>query len=133
MTDQSRDQMFAEMDLSAVATSRASGKARNLKLQSAARHAKEQLMNKHRPTTALCCFLLLAASAGSSAAQQSPSDVHAGMQCGGQYECIEDRPLTEAEARTSHSHPQFAHPQEAAQVQPTASSSVEQRKVSSAR
>ena len=58
-------------------------------------------MNKHRPTTALCCLLLLAASAGSSVAQQSPSEVHAGMQCGGQYECIEDRPLTEAEARAS--------------------------------
>ena len=111
-----------------------SGEARNLKLQSAARHAKEELMNKHRPITALCCLLLLAASAGSSAAQQSPSEVHAGMQCGGQYECIEDRPLTEAEARTSHSHPQFAHPQKAAQVQPTASSSVvEQRKESSVR
>jgi hypothetical protein len=42
--------------------------------------------------------------------------------------------LTEAEARTSHSHPQFAHPQKAAQVQPTASSSVvEQRKASSVR
>lgn len=94
-------------------------------------------MNKHRPTTALCCLLLLAASGGSSAAQQSPSDVHASMQCGGQYECIEDRPLTEAEARTSHSHPQFVHPQEAAQVaatRPTASSSVvEQRKESSVR
>ena len=110
-----------------------SGEARNLKLQSAARHAKEELMNKHRSITALCCLFLLAASAGSSAAQQSPSEVHAGMQCGGQYECIEDRPLTEAEARTSHSHPQFTHPQMAVQVQPTASSSVEQRKVSSVR
>ena len=84
-------------------------------------------MNKPRPTTALCCLLLLAASAGSSAAQQSPSEVHAGIQCGGQYECIEDRPLTDAEARASHSYPQFVHPQEAAQVlatPPTASASV---------
>jgi hypothetical protein len=114
-----------------------SGKTRNLKLQSAARHATEELMNKYRPSTALCCILLLAASGGSSAAQQSPSEVHAGMQCGGQYECIEDRPLTEAEARASHSHPQFVHPKEAAQVlatPPTASSFVvEQRKVSSVR
>ena len=108
-----------------------SGKARNLKLQSAARHAMEEFMNKHGPATALCCLLLLAASGGSSAAQQSPSEMHAGMQCGGQYECIEDRPLTDAEARTSRSHPQFVNPQEAAQVAatpPTASSAVEQRK-----
>ena len=94
-------------------------------------------MNKHRPTTALCCLLLLAASGGSSAAQQSPSDVHAGMQCGGQYECVEDRPLTEAEARASRGYPQLMQTQEAAQVAatpPTASSSVvEQRKGSSVR
>ncbi len=94
-------------------------------------------MSKHRPTTALCCLILLAASAGSSAAQQSPSDVHAGMQCGGQYECVEDRPLTGAEARESRSHPQFVQTQETAQVAatpPTVSASVvEQRKESSAR
>jgi hypothetical protein len=71
-------------------------------------------MTKHRPATALCCLLLLAASAGSSAAQQSPSDLHAGMQCGGQYECIEDRPLTPAEARASLGYPQVAQPQERA-------------------
>ncbi len=94
-------------------------------------------MFKHRPTTALCCLLLLAASGGSSAAQQSPSELHAGMQCGGQYECVEDRPLTEAEARASRGYPQLVHPQAAAQVaatRPTASSFVvEQRKESSAR
>ena len=94
-------------------------------------------MSKHRPTAALCCLLLLAASGGSTAAQQSRSDVHAGMQCGGQYECIEDRPLTEAEARASRGHPQFVQPQEPAQVaatRPTASASVvEQRKEGSAR
>jgi hypothetical protein len=93
-------------------------------------------MTIHRPATALCGLLLLAVSAGSSAAQQTPSDVHAGMQCGGQYECVEDQPLTEAEARASRSHPEFAHPQEAAQVAatpPTASASVEQRKESLAR
>jgi hypothetical protein len=87
-------------------------------------------MNRYRPATALCGILLLAASGGSSAAQQSPSQLQAGMQCGGQYECIEDRPLTEAEARASHSHPQFGHPQEAAQVAatpPAGSIVVEQR------
>ena len=51
-------------------------------------------MNKYHSSTALCGILLLAASGGSSVAQQSPSEMHAGMQCGGQYECIEDRPLT---------------------------------------
>jgi hypothetical protein len=89
-------------------------------------------MNKHRPTTAICCFLLLAASAGSSAAQQSPSE----MQCGGQYECIEDRPLTETEAWASRGHPRFVQTQEPARIAatpPTASSSVEQGKVSSVR
>jgi len=94
-------------------------------------------MTKHRPTTALCCLLLLAASAGSSAAQQSPSEVHVGMQCGGQHECVEDRPLSDAEARASRSHPQFVQTQESAQVaatRPTASAFVvEQRKESSAR
>jgi hypothetical protein len=93
-------------------------------------------MYKHRPTTALCCLLLLAASGGSSAAQQSPSEVYAGIQCGGQYECVEDRPLTEAEARASRGYPQLMPPQETAQVAatpPTASSFVvEQRKGSSA-
>jgi hypothetical protein len=94
-------------------------------------------MNRHRPTTALCCLLLLAASAGSSAAQQSPSEVYVGMRCGGQYECVEDRPLSEAEARASRSHPQFMHPQGAAQVTTTpltvSASVIEERKGSSAR
>lgn len=94
-------------------------------------------MNKHRPTTALCCLLLLAVSGGSSAAQQNPSEVHATIQCGGQYECVEDRPLTEAEARASRSYPQLVQTQEPAQVAatpPTVSSSVvEQRKGSSVR
>jgi hypothetical protein len=106
-------------------------------LAHAARHAKEEFMTRHRPTVALCCLLLLAASGGSAAAQQSPSEVQASMQCGGQYECIEDRPLTEAEARASRSHPQFVQTQEQAHVAatpPTASSFVvEQRKGSSVR
>ena len=83
-------------------------------------------MNKHRSNIALSFFLLLAASGGSSAAQQSPSEAQAGIQCGGQYECIEDRPLSEAEARASRGYP-LARPQEPAQVaatQPAARASV---------
>jgi len=78
-------------------------------------------MFKNHPITAISGLLLLAASCGSSAAQQSPSEVHAAMQCGGQYECIEDRPLSDAEARASRSHPQFVQSQEPAHAVTTLS------------
>jgi hypothetical protein len=79
---------------------------------------------------------MLAAATPSAAQSRADAVALKGMQCGGQYECIEDRPLTDAEARASRSHPQFANPQEAAQVAatpPTVSSSVEQRKGTSVR
>jgi len=97
---------------------------------------EEEVMSSNMLKIALWSLMLAAAT---PSAAQSPDDAVAlkGMQCGGQYECIEDRPLTDAEARTSHSHPQFVNPQEAAQVlatPPTASSFVvEQRKGTSVR
>lgn len=65
--------------------------------------------------------LMLAAATPSAA--QSPDDAVAlkGMQCGGQYECIEDRPLSDAEARASRSHPQFVQSQEPAHAVTTLS------------
>jgi hypothetical protein len=89
-------------------------------------------MFKNHSITAVCGLLLLAASCGSSTAQQSPSEVHAATQCGGQYECIEDRPLTDAEARASRSHPQFVQSQGPAHVAATpqqASSSVAEQRI----
>ena len=53
--------------------------------------------------------LLLTTFAGSSVAQQTPpapAVQKPSTECGGQYECVEDRPLTPAEAQTSRSHPQ---------------------------
>ena len=59
-------------------------------------------------------FLILLASAGSVAAQQTKSEpaVQPGMQCGGQYECVEDRLLTPEEARASRGYPQLAESQQ---------------------
>jgi hypothetical protein len=65
--------------------------------------------------------LFLTLFAGSSVAQQ-PSPAPAsqpGVQCGGQYECLEYLPLTPAEAQASRSHPQNAQPQELAATNPT--------------
>ena len=61
-------------------------------------------------------FLLLLATAGAGSAQQNSSEaaVQADIKCGGQYECVEDRPLTPEEARASRGYPQVAEPQEAA-------------------
>ncbi len=56
-------------------------------------------MPKQRPGIGLSLVLLLTASVGSAAAQQSePSKVtvQPGTECGGQCECVEDRPLTPA-------------------------------------
>ena len=53
--------------------------------------------------------LLLTLFAGSSVAQQTPpapAVQKPSTECGGQYECVEDRPLTPAEAQTSRSQPQ---------------------------
>jgi hypothetical protein len=62
--------------------------------------------------------LLLALFAGPSVAQQpSPAPEAApANQCGGQYECVEGRPMTAAEAQASRSHPQNAELQDPKQV-----------------
>jgi hypothetical protein len=81
---------------------------------------EEDLMPKQRLGLSLSVALLLAASAGSAAAQQSgPAKATAlpAIECGGQYECIEDRPLTPAEARASLGYPQ-AQPQASVQREP---------------
>jgi hypothetical protein len=59
-------------------------------------------------------FLLLLATSGTGSAQQNPSEAaaQADIKCGGQYECVEDRPLTPEEARASRGYPQVAEPQE---------------------
>jgi hypothetical protein len=75
-------------------------------------------MLKHQLSLGASVALLLALSAGSSVAQQA-SPVPAaqpGTQCGGQYECVEDRPMTPSEAQASRSHPQNTEPQEPKQV-----------------
>jgi hypothetical protein len=61
---------------------------------------------------------LLALSADSSVAQQASTAPAAqpGIQCGGQYECVEDQPMTSAEAQASRSHPNNADPQDPKQV-----------------
>ena len=68
--------------------------------------------------TGFSALFLLAIAAASSAAQQAPSapQAQAAMECGGQYECIEDRPLTPAEARASLAYPQSAQSQNATRV-----------------
>ena len=65
-------------------------------------------------TLKIALWSLLAATTPSAA--QSPADAAAfkGMQCGGQYECVEDRPLTPAEARASLGYPHVAESQEPA-------------------
>ena len=75
-------------------------------------------MRKHQLCLGLSFALLLALIAGPSVAQQTPPapaakpDVH----CGGQYECVEDRPMTPGEAEASRSHPVNADSQDPKQV-----------------
>ena len=61
---------------------------------------------------------LLTLLAGPSVAQQAPSAPEAAstMQCGGQYECVESRLMTPADAQASRSHPQNAEPQDPKEV-----------------
>ena len=65
-------------------------------------------MLKHQLSLGVSFALLLTLIAGSSVAQQAPPALEAkpDIQCGGQYECVEDRPMTPAEAQASRSHPQ---------------------------
>jgi hypothetical protein len=75
-------------------------------------------MLMHQVKIGLSCLALLAVSAASCAAQPSPAtpEARAAAECGGQYECIESRPMTPAEARTSLSYPQDADQQDPARV-----------------
>lgn len=66
----------------------------------------------------ISALFLVGVAAASSAAQQAPSvpQAQAGMECGGQYECLEERPLTPAEARASLGYPQSVQSQDATRV-----------------
>ena len=65
-------------------------------------------MLKHQLCLGLSFALLFALTVGSSIAQQTQPapEAKSDIQCGGQYECVEDRPMTPAEAQASRSHPQ---------------------------
>ena len=81
-------------------------------------------MLKHQLGLGVSSALLLALFAGSSVAQQAPPAPEAApvIQCGGQYECVEDRPMTPAEAQASRSHPENAEsqdPKQFASARPT--------------
>ena len=83
-------------------------------------------MLKHQLRLGVSFAVLLALFAGPSVAQLAPPAPEAApaMQCGGQYECVEDRPMTPAEAQASRSHPANAESQDPKQVaaaRPTAS------------
>jgi hypothetical protein len=76
---------------------------------------EEELMPKQLSGIGLSLALLLTTSAGPTAAQQSGSSqvtIQPAIECGGQYECVEGRPLTQAEARASLGYPQSAQAQE---------------------
>ena len=75
-------------------------------------------MLMHQLKIGLSSLALLAVSAASCAAQTSPPTPEAppAFECGGQYECVEDRPLTPAEARTSVGYPQATDAQDQAQI-----------------
>ena len=78
-------------------------------------------MLKHQLGFGASLALLVTLFVGTSVAQQAPPAPAAqpGTQCGGQYECVEDRPLTPGEAQASRSHPQNMQQQEPAQVATT--------------
>jgi hypothetical protein len=66
-------------------------------------------MLKHQLRLGVSFALLLTLTAGPSVAQQTPpapAVQKPSTECGGQYECVEDRPLTPTEAQTSRNHPQ---------------------------
>ena len=75
-------------------------------------------MLKHQLGLGVSFALLLVLFAGPSVAQQSPPAPEAAptTQCGGQYECVEERPITPAEAKASRSHPQNAGAQDPKQI-----------------
>jgi hypothetical protein len=70
-------------------------------------------MFKHISIAIPSALLLTSLSVAPTSAEQ---DVAAtAIECGGQYECVEDRPLSLAEARASIGYPQVAQPQEPVQ------------------
>ena len=75
-------------------------------------------MLKHQLCLGVSFALLLTLTAGSSVAQQAQPAPAAktDVQCGGQYECVEDRPMTPGEAQASRSHPENADSQDPKQV-----------------
>jgi hypothetical protein len=77
-------------------------------------------MPKQQLGISLSLVLLLATSAGAAAAQESGPQATPlpTIECGGQYECVEDRPLTPAEARASLGYPHVAQPQDSVQREP---------------
>ena len=71
-------------------------------------------MLKHQLRLGVSFALLLTLTAGSSIAQQpQPApEAKSDIQCGGQYECVEDRPMTPAEAQACRSRPENAESQD---------------------
>ena len=81
-------------------------------------------MLNHPLSLCISFALLLTLAAGSTVAQQAlpAPPLQPTIECGGQYECTEDRPITPAEAQASHSHPQHEQatlPQEPREVATT--------------
>ena len=78
----------------------------------------EKLMLKHQLSLGVSFALLLTLTAGSSVAQQVQPAPAAkpDVQCGGQYECVEDRPMTPAEAQASRNHPANSESKDPKQV-----------------
>ena len=75
-------------------------------------------MLKNQLCLGLSFALLLTLTGGPSVAQQAQPAPEAkpDIQCGGQYECVEDRPMTPSEAQASRSHPENAESQDPKQV-----------------
>ena len=64
-------------------------------------------MFRYQLLVVVSSFLVVTASpaVAQGQANQSPEEVASEMRCGGQYECLEERLLTLAEARTSIAYP----------------------------
>jgi hypothetical protein len=83
-------------------------------------------MIKHPLIVVMLEVFLIAALSTSSTAQPSLSDaeVRTGIRCAGQYECVEYRPLTEVEARTSYGYPQPVQSQDGERFAATAARDI---------
>ena len=81
-------------------------------------------MSTYRSRFYLSCLVFTALIRPTSAQSSVCADqLSAGIPCCGQYECVEDRPLTLAEARASRSYPQIAQ-QETEHSDPVAMASA---------